>query len=182
MNEPAEKRRPTQHWERKCWQKMADTNKCFIGCTKKTMKSRLTHIWWDNRLPWHVVLSNVCCKLEHSHWVGTEGKLNFWIPSFGKSLLEFPLSFKWSVQWSVGWWRCYIWQWWICHVFWALENLWSGMFHTSLSHERAKMKMTVCVWNFGLYRSLTDTHLGPSISCQLLIKLIVAIVESLVLL
>lgn len=120
MTEPAEKKRPTQYWERKCWQKVADTNKCFIAYTEKTMKSRLTNTWWDNKLPWHMVLSSVCCKLEHSHWVGTGGKLKFWIPSFGKFLLEFSFNFKWLVQWSVDWWRCYTWQWWIYHIFWAL--------------------------------------------------------------
>lgn len=83
MNEWAsEKKRPTQHWERKCWQKMADRNKCFIGYTEKIIKNRLTHTWSGYKLPWYMALSSVCCKLEHSHWAGIGGKLNFWILSW----------------------------------------------------------------------------------------------------
>lgn len=41
-----------------------------------------------------MILSSDCCKLEHSHWIGIGGKLNFWILSFGKFLLEFLFNFQ----------------------------------------------------------------------------------------
>lgn len=93
MNEPVRRKGQLNTGKENADKKWLIEKKFFIGYTEKIIKNRLTHTLRGYKLPWYLALSSVCCRLEHSHWVGIGGKLNFWILSW-KILQEVPINFK----------------------------------------------------------------------------------------